>query len=47
MILADNGSAWYITGAPHSGWNDGVLHALHGVRGNGFEVVDTTGLLNG
>jgi hypothetical protein len=47
MILADNGSAWYITGAPHSGWNDDVLHALHGIRGSDFEVVNTSGFVNG
>jgi hypothetical protein len=47
MILADNGSAWYITGAPDRGWNDDVLHALHGIKGTDFEVVDTTGFVNG
>jgi hypothetical protein len=47
MLLADNGSAWYVTGAPSGGWNDDVLHALHGIKGSDFEVVDTTGLVNG
>ncbi len=28
MILADNGSPWYVTGAPDPRWNDDVLHAL-------------------
>jgi hypothetical protein len=46
-ILADNGSAWYITGAPSTGWDDDVLHELHGIHGSDFEVVDTTGLVNG
>ena len=44
MIVADNGSPWYVTGAPSTGWNDDDLHALHGVRGRDFEVVDTRSL---
>ena len=46
-ILADNGSAWYITGAPSSGWDDDELHDLHAIVGADFEVVDTAGLVNG
>jgi hypothetical protein len=41
MILADNGSPWYITGAPDPGWDDDALHTLHGISGADFEVVDT------
>ena len=41
MILADNGSPWYITGAPSTGWNDDDLRALQRITGNDFEVVDT------
>ncbi len=41
MILADNGSPWYITGAPSTGWNDDDLHALNRITGADFEVVDT------
>ena len=47
MILADNGSPWYVTGAPNSHWNDDVLHALGGIPGSDFEVVDTSGFVNG
>ena len=43
-IVADNGSAWYVSGAPHPGWNNDDLHALGRVRGSDFEVVDTRGL---
>ncbi len=43
MILADNGSPWYITGAPHANWNDDALHDLHQITGADLEVVDTTG----
>jgi len=46
MILADNGSPWYITGAPHPSWNDDQLHQLGQISGDMFEVVDTTGLSN-
>ena len=41
MILADNGSPWYVTGAPSTHWNDDVLHALNQIPGSDFEVVDT------
>jgi hypothetical protein len=41
MILADNGSDWFISGAPHPRWNDEELSALKKVRGRDFEVVDT------
>jgi hypothetical protein len=44
MIVADNGSDWYISGAPHPGWNNEGLHELHDVLGRHFEVVDTSGL---
>lgn len=39
MILADNGSNWYISGAPDSRWNDDELSALKQVQGKDFEVV--------
>jgi hypothetical protein len=39
MILADNGSPWYISGAPSPRWNDDALHALGGLSGRDFEVV--------
>jgi hypothetical protein len=47
MILADNGSPWYITGEPNKSWNDDEMHALGGLTGADFEVVDTSGLRNG
>ena len=39
MILADNGSNWYITGAPDPRWSNDDLHSLGRVRGSDFEVV--------
>ncbi|MGZ8771275.1 MAG: hypothetical protein ACXWXJ_09785 [Aeromicrobium sp.] len=47
MILADNGSPLYVTGAPHANWDDDDLHDLHQIDGSDFEVVDTSGLVNG
>jgi hypothetical protein len=44
MILADNGSSWYLSGAPSRGWDNDDLHTLHGVPGSAFEVVDTSAL---
>jgi hypothetical protein len=44
MIVADNGSDWYVSGAPSPGWNNDDLHSLGGVTGRNFEVVDTSSL---
>lgn len=47
MILADNGSPWYVTGASDARFDDDVLHELDAITGRDLEVVDTTGLVNG
>ena len=47
MILADNGSPWYVSGSPSAGWNDDDLHQLQQLHGSDFEVVDTSTLRNG
>ena len=44
MIVADNGSNWYISGAPNRGWSNDQLHTLGRVTGSEFEVVDTSSL---
>jgi hypothetical protein len=44
MILADNGSPWFVSGAPHPGWDNDQLHALGRVPGSAFEVVDSARL---
>ena len=44
MILADNGSPWYISGAPNRRWNDSALHELDRLSGRDFQVVDTSSL---
>jgi hypothetical protein len=40
LLLADNGSPWYVSGAPHPKWDNDQLHALDRLRGRDFEVVD-------
>jgi hypothetical protein len=42
MFVADNGSGWYISGAPDSRWNNDNLATLRGVHGSDFEAVDDT-----
>ena len=44
MILADNGSPWFISGAPSSHWSNDQLHTLGTLTGSDFEVVDTSSL---
>jgi hypothetical protein len=44
MILADNGSNWYISGAPNPKWSNDALHTLGQITGADFEVVDTSSL---
>jgi hypothetical protein len=45
MIVADNGSPWYISGVPSSYWNNDTLHALTQITGSDFEVVDESCLM--
>ncbi len=47
MILADNGSPWYISGMSDARFDDDVMHELDVITGRNLEVVDTTGLVNG
>jgi len=39
LILADNGSNWYISGTSDRRWDDGELEPLKGIPGSAFEVV--------
>lgn len=46
MFLADNGSNWYLSGAPGACWNDEVLvNELRTVTGSAFEAVDESSLM--
>jgi hypothetical protein len=42
MIVADNGSSWYVSGAPDPRWSNDQLHTLHRVHGSDFVVVNTS-----
>jgi hypothetical protein len=39
MMVADNGSNWYVSGAPDPRWNDNELNTLKTIKGSNFEVV--------
>src|SRR5215211_5209864 len=41
LIVADNGSDWYVSGAPNPRWDNDQLHQLGRLTGRDFEVVDT------
>ena len=45
IILADNGSNWFISGAPDPRWDDDMLSQLSSVKGSNFEAVDESGLM--
>ena len=46
MLVADNGSNWYVSGAPDDRWNnDKLVSELGSVKGSNFEVVRMDGLV--
>lgn len=45
LILADNGSAWYISGAPDERWDNTMLHEWDDIPGSAFEAVDVSSLM--
>jgi hypothetical protein len=46
MMVADNGSNWYISGAPNDGWNNShLVSELGQVKGSDFEVVKMVGIV--
>jgi hypothetical protein len=45
LIVADNGSPWYISGAPDERWDNDVLHQLGNLQGSDFEAVDESSLM--
>jgi hypothetical protein len=46
LIVADNGSPWFITGAPNPHWNDEDLEELKQVPGSAFEAVESGPILH-
>jgi len=47
MLVADNGSSWFISGATDSRWDDNDLNQMKTVPGSAFEVVQTGPILRG
>jgi hypothetical protein len=45
LVVADNGSSFFVTGAPDERWDNDVLRTLGRLRGQDFEAVDTAGLM--
>ncbi len=45
LVLADNGSSWYVSGAPDERWDNDMLHQLDSISGGDFEAVDTSGMI--
>jgi hypothetical protein len=45
VMLADNGSAWYLSGAPDDRWSNDDLRALGRLHGSDFDAVDVSGLM--
>jgi hypothetical protein len=46
MIVADNGSGWYLSGQPSSRWDDDELSELGDIIGSNFEAVDLRPIVN-
>lgn len=44
LVLADNGSPFFMSGVPDPGWNDSDLQALKTISGSAFEAVDVSSL---
>ena len=45
MIVADNGSNWYLSGTADARWNDTEMNTLKALKGSDFEVVRMTGVV--
>jgi hypothetical protein len=45
MMIADNGSPWFLSGAPDARWNNDELHDLGRIHGSDFQVVDVSELM--
>jgi Bacterial Ig-like domain (group 2) len=45
MMVADNGSNWYVSGTADARWNDTEMNTLKALKGSDFEVVRMTGIV--
>jgi hypothetical protein len=47
MMVADNGSDWYLSGTADSRWDDAQINTLKQLRGSDFEVIKMEGVVSG
>ncbi len=45
LILADNGSPWFISGEPNENWDNDMLREMGDIPGSAFEAVDVSSLM--
>ncbi len=45
MMLADNGSSWFLSGAPDERWDNDILRELRQLQGSDSEAVDVSSLM--
>ncbi len=45
MILADNGSDWFVSGTPNEGWSNDDLRKMNLIKGGDFEMIDSSKVL--
>jgi hypothetical protein len=45
LILADNGSSWYVSGTQDEAWDNDVLSSISKVKGSDFEAVNISSLM--
>jgi len=43
-VVADNGSAWYLSGVPDPRWDNDALQALRSIKGSDFVAIDSSGM---
>jgi hypothetical protein len=47
MMVADNGSDWYLSGTADARWDDTQINTLKQLRGSDFEVIKMEGVISG
>lgn len=45
MILADNGSSWYLSGAPDERWDNDALRQLASIKGSDLAAIDASTIM--
>ncbi len=47
MMVADNGSDWYVSGTADARWDDDQINTLKQLRGSNFEVIEMENVISG